>query len=931
MLPQIDQEHLLLQIAEAQASTFIVKDLQNRYLMVNQHFADRVKKDIADIIGKNDLEIGIPESMVLGDEESGYPGFWALDRHAIDACHIQRNSEDEIAYRIGQLHDARTARTPLFDKNNRVVALLVQSHDVTDFKKHEQSLQQSLRIRENQLSMLNSLMAEMMAYQNLDPLLQHIASVMVAYTPADNALIMLVDETQDYIEVMAGAGPHSHQNIGKCINKGEASAGLAWSTGEIQYLHDSYSSTATTGFWPSNSQLIAVPIQVDSRVIGVAVLGAPVNHASFKTSTALIESLVNLAGISIASVKAQEWYQQELFRTRALSEISYKICNFEETETLLSSVSRTLIDVMQTLRASSYTVSADGEFKLLGTWQKTDNGITRSEFIPASSMEGTISHWCYSHKKMAYIARNTYDPRESSEVHDFRRRMNIGSTLCIPITSQECVKGIFLICRDNNTRDFDENDINLLTSIGNQLSNALYSKELSDALKHQAHHDYLTQLPNRLYFEAELKNELDNCTANDTAGALMFLDLDGFKTVNDTLGHVFGDDLLYHVSRRLRSHIQSSDFLARIGGDEFAIILRNVNSHQHAIEIANRLSKSLEHVFKIHGSKLKIGVSVGISFYPDDATVSHELLRNADEAMYHSKTGGEGNITRFDQTMADESRQRLLIKQELLTAIEKRQFMLLYQPQVNTRTGEVECVEALIRWRHPNGENVLPDVFIPIAEEAGYINLIGLWVIDEAISQLMAWQHTDLNNVRISINIAATQFLHENFADKFLQNLAEKCIPPHLLEIEVTENIALKDIDTVIQRLNQLRSSGVRIAVDDFGTGYSSLSYLQELPLDVLKIDRSFIMKLEQGQSDNSLVNTITLLAQGLGLETVAEGVETAEQMEAVLQLGCSYVQGFYFAKPCNASELPAQVERIQTSFSKTPRSHAKRIRRSGS
>jgi len=847
MLPQIDQEHLLLQIAEAQASTFIVKDLQNRYLMVNQHFADRVKKDIADIIGKNDLEIGIPESMVLGDEESGYPGFWALDRQAIDACHIQRNSEDEIAYRIGQLHDARTARTPLFDKNNRVVALLVQSHDVTDFQKHEQSLQQSLRIRENQLSMLNTLMAEMMAYQNLAPLLQHIASVMVAYTPADNALIMLVDETQDYIEVMAGAGPHSHQNIGKCINKGEASAGLAWSTGEIQYLHDSYSTTATTGFWPSNSQLIAVPIQVDNRVIGVAVLGAPVNHASFKTSTALIESLVNLAGISIASVKAQEWYQQELFRTRALSEISYKICNFEETETLFSSVSRTLIDVMQTLRASSYTVGADGEFKLLGTWQKTDNGITRSEFIPASSMEGTISHWCYSHKKMAYIARNTYDPRESSEVHDFRRRMNIGSTLCIPITSQECVKGIFLICRDNNTRDFDENDINLLTSIVNQLSNALYSKELSDALKHQAHHDYLTQLPNRLYFEAELKNELDNCTANDTAGALM------------------------------------------------------------------------------------IGVSVGISFYPDDATVSHELLRNADEAMYRSKTGGEGNITRFDQTMADESRQRLLIKQELLTAIEKRQFMLHYQPQVNTRTGEVECVEALIRWRHPNGENVLPDVFIPIAEEAGYINLIGLWVIDEAISQLMAWQHTDLNNVRISINIAATQFLHENFADKFLQNLAEKCIPPHLLEIEVTENIALKDIDTVIQRLNQLRSSGVRIAVDDFGTGYSSLSYLQELPLDVLKIDRSFIMKLEQGQSDNSLVNTITLLAQGLGLETVAEGVETAEQMEAVLQLGCSYVQGFYFAKPCNASELLAQVERIQTSFSKTPRSHPKLIRRSGS
>jgi len=917
MLPQFDQEQLLLQIAEAQTSTFIVKDLQHRYLMVNQHFADRVKKDIADIIGKNDLEIGIPESMVLGDEKSGYPGFWALDKQAIDACHIQRNSEEEIAYRIGQLHDGHTARTPLLDKNNRVVALLIQSHDVSDFKKLEHSLQQSLQIRENQLSMLNSLMADMMAYQNLDPLLEHIASVMVAYTPADNSLIMLVDETQDYIQVMAGAGSHSHQNIGKRINKCEAFAGLAWSTGKTQYFHDYKDNKSKNNFWPTSTQLVAVPLLVDSRVIGVAVLGAPGDQASFKTSAALIKSLANLAGISIASAKAQEWYQQELTRTRALSEISYKICNFEETETLFSSVSKTLIDVMGTFRASSYTVSANGDFKLLGAWQKTDNGIARGESIPVTSIKESISYWCFSQRKMAFIPRNSEDPRESSEMHEFRRRLNVGSTLCIPITSQECVKGIFLICRDNNTRDFDENDINLLTSIVNQLSNALYSKELSDALKHQAHHDHLTQLPNRRYFENELKYELDNCTACGTSGAVMFLDLDGFKTINDTLGHVFGDDLLYHVSCRLRSQIQSSDFLARIGGDEFALILRNINSHQDAITIANRLSESLKHVFKIHGSKLKIGVSIGISFYPDDAKVSHDLLRNADEAMYRSKTGGEGNITRFNQAMADESRQRMQIKRELFAAIEKRQFTLLYQPQVSTQTGAVECVEALIRWRHPSGKNVLPDTFIPIAEDAGYINLIGFWVIDEAISQLMAWQRTDFNNVRISINIAATQFLHENFADTLLQKLAENCIPPLLLEIEVTENIALKDIHTVIKRLDQLRSSGVRIAVDDFGTGYSSLSYLQELPLDVLKIDRSFIKKLEQGQSDNSFVNTILLLAQGLGLETVAEGVETAEQMERVLQLGCSYVQGFYFAKPCEASELRSEVERIQSGFAR--------------
>ena len=922
MFQHFDPEKLLLQIAEAQTSTFIVKDLQHRYLMVNQLFADSVDMDIADIIGKNDLEIGIPETMVLGDKESGFPGFWALDDQAIKANHTQRYSEEDIAYKSGSSHDAMTTRTPLFDKNNRVIALLIQSHDVTKIRHLEYSLQRSVQIREDQLSVLNTLMARMMAYQNLDPLLQHIASVMVDYTLADNAVILMVDQTQEYLQAIASAGSKSHINIGKRRTKGIGFAGVAWSTGETQYLYDTAANTATNGYWPVATQLIAVPLLVDNVVIGVAVLGAPNNLTSFRTSTALIKSLANLAGISIANAKAKELNQLELARTRALSKISQYISSSDHPDTLMSFVTKTLIDAMEIFRASCYTVDSSGKLSVLATWQKTNSGIIVANPMPPEMAEQSIGHWCYSNKEMVHIPRNTQDPRESSTVHNFRSRLNIGSTLCMPIIAQDGIKGALLVCRDNDSRNFDENEINLFTSVVNQLSNALYSKQLSDALKHEAHHDSLTQLPNRRYFENELKNELESCQTDGSVGAIMFLDLDGFKTVNDTYGHGVGDQLLCNVSKRLGKHVQSSDFLARIGGDEFAVILRNLNSYEDAIEIASRLSSALGKVFKIDSAKLKIGASIGISYYPEDGAVANDLLRNADEAMYRSKSEDKGSIIRFDQSMADESRRRLQLKQELRTAIDKRQFLLFYQPQVDTQTGDVNSVEALIRWEHPLRGTISPGEFIPVAEEAGLIDSIGLWVIDEAISQLVSWKNTQFENTRISINVAASQFLLDDFAEQLLTKLSENGVAPPLLEIEITESVVLTDIQSVVQRLNLLRASGVRIAVDDFGTGYSSLRYLQELPLDVLKIDRSFVVKLEQHASDNSLANTIMLLAKGLGLETVAEGVETTEQLEHVSRLGCSFIQGFYFAKPCHPSELPAVLEAIQNLHIKTDRNH---------
>jgi len=264
------------------------------------------------------------------------------------------------------------------------------------------------------------------------------------------------------------------------------------------------------------------------------------------------------------------------------------------------------------------------------------------------------------------------------------------------------------------------------------------------------------------------------------------------------------------------------------------VILRNLNSYEDAIEIASRLSSALGKVFKIDSAKLKIGASIGISYYPEDGAVANDLLRNADEAMYRSKSEDKGSIIRFDQSMADESRRRLQLKQELRTAIDKRQFLLFYQPQVDTQTGDVNSVEALIRWEHPLRGTISPGEFIPVAEEAGLIDSIGLWVIDEAISQLVSWKNTQFENTRISINVAASQFLLDDFAEQLLTKLSENGVAPPLLEIEITESVVLTDIQSVVQRLNLLRASGVRIAVDDFGTGYSSCYWPKALDSKLL-------------------------------------------------------------------------------------------------
>lgn len=766
----------------------------------------------------------------------------------------------------------------------------------------------------DQFSVLNVLMAKMLTYQKLDPLLQHIADTVIQVTEATNALILMVDETEEFLSVVASAGASSVQNIGERRKYGVGFAGLAWSTKTDQYLANSDALEVTKGFWPPASQLVAVPLMSTDTVIGVAVLAAPAHYKNFRTSASMVRHLASLAGIAIVNARSREQAVLELSRMRALREINALLANFECAADLIQAVSKTLMNAMDISRAIYFMVEDDGVTEHADIWIKEDGKIIRGVSIVDDILNEGLNGWCYRNNKAAFLPRNHEDERESVRVRKRRKASNIGSTFCVPISGKDRVVGVISISRDLNKRDLNESDRNLFFSICNQISSALLNHELSVALKHRAFHDSLTELPNRFYFEKELDAAIERAT-HSRSGCVMFLDLDGFKSVNDSLGHHFGDELLTLVANRFNACLSSESMLARIGGDEFAIISRNVSTESEAQLIARRLINTLSTNFYVKGASVKIGVSVGLSLYPRDGNCAETLIRNADEAMYRAKANGKGRVVCFNQRMAEDSRQRIQLETELREALWTDQFELYYQPQVDTITGDVSSVEALIRWHHPRRGLVSPGEFIPIAEEAGLINAVGDWVLEEAVSQMATWRGGVLNNLRVGVNVSASQFLQESFSDQVLNLLGRYSIAPESLEIEVTESIVMNEIQRVISTLDRLRTAGVRVAVDDFGTGYSSLSYLQDLPLDVLKIDRSFINRLETGTDGQSVANTIMLLAEGLGLETVAEGVETAEQFEQVRRLGCTMIQGFHFAKPCSANDLVSSIDVIRDIF----------------
>jgi len=423
-------------------------------------------------------------------------------------------------------------------------------------------------------------------------------------------------------------------------------------------------------------------------------------------------------------------------------------------------------------------------------------------------------------------------------------------------------------------------------------------------LDHLAHHDVLTDLPNRILLKKRLNQAIELARSQSRAVAVMFMDLDQFKCINDSLGHAVGDQLLQSVAQRLVGCVRYSDTVSRQGGDEFVLLLPYIEHAEDAARSAQKMLAALALPHRIGQHDLHIGVSIGISLFPDDGQDAETLIKSADTAMYYAKENGRNSYKFFEQSMNVKAVQRQSIEAGLRRALERQEFVLAYQPKVNLRSGTIVGVEALIRWQHPELGLLLPAQFVPVAEACGLILPIGRWVLREACTQARNWIQTGLPPITVAVNTSAIEFRAMDFLENVRTTLRETGLDPRYLELELTESILMRDPESAGTVLRALADSGVKLAVDDFGTGYSSLSYLRQFPIDTLKIDQSFVNQMTSNLDDATIVSAVISMGKSLKRRVIAEGVETADQRVFLMAHHCDEGQGYYFSRPVVADTL---------------------------
>ncbi|MGO4469519.1 putative bifunctional diguanylate cyclase/phosphodiesterase, partial [Pseudoduganella sp. RAF53_2] len=450
-----------------------------------------------------------------------------------------------------------------------------------------------------------------------------------------------------------------------------------------------------------------------------------------------------------------------------------------------------------------------------------------------------------------------------------------------------------------------------LAGANTQLQAEIVERRQAEArVHHMAYHDSLTGLPNRALLADRLDRAMLAAQRSERGLAVMFIDLDRFKTINDSLGHMTGDQLLKEVANRLCGAVRASDTVARLGGDEFVVLLPGIRNADESSHVAQKIIDSLAAPFPLEGRMLHISPSIGICMYPDDGEDVATLMRNADAAMYHAKASGRNNYQYFTQTMNLAAAQHFEMESSLRSALALGQFELHYQPIMDIATRRLATLEVLLRWRRPASGLVMPDQFISIIEENGLIVPVGEWVLRRACEQSMEWQRMGLQPVPLAINLSPRQFMHKGLVDSIRRILDETGIDPALIEFEITETALMQHGEHTMDVLGQINAMGIRLSIDDFGTGYSSLAYLKRFPVRKIKIDRAFIKDLEESAEDRAIVAAITALSDSLQLSIVAEGVETEEQYELLRKQGCQYAQGYLFSKPVLGVRAQLMLER---------------------
>ncbi len=498
------------------------------------------------------------------------------------------------------------------------------------------------------------------------------------------------------------------------------------------------------------------------------------------------------------------------------------------------------------------------------------------------------------------------------------RLTEIKATLFIPVLFEDQLIAVLNLDSFKESCSLDPDAEAMAKVFAAQMAVLLQRYKLSDELavsnqrlERLANYDVLTGLPNRAHFYKQL-NEAIKIATNTQGLALLFIDLDGFKLINDSLGHAAGDQLLAQAAQRLQSCVRRSDMVARLGGDEFTIILENLDSQAAALRIAGKVLKGLSQPFPIFGQEYKVTASIGIAYYPYHARDAESLVKLADIAMYQAKNLGKNRFFLFSDELDRNVTDKMQLLGDMREALKEDGFELYYQPRINLKTGEVTSAEALLRWQHPTRGFVSPALFIPLAEESGMIHALGDWVLNNVCAQIKKWRLQGIN-LRLAANVSVHELQENSFVQKVFALLNEYQIPAASLELEITESAAMFNVELNIHKLEQLAAKGVSLAIDDFGTAYSSLNYLKRLPVHSLKIDRSFIKDIDEMDSVNcAIVRSVIALANAMDLEVVAEGVETAEQLDFLKAQDCDEAQGYFFSRPVPVAQLEAYLNKSE-------------------
>jgi diguanylate cyclase (GGDEF)-like protein len=515
---------------------------------------------------------------------------------------------------------------------------------------------------------------------------------------------------------------------------------------------------------------------------------------------------------------------------------------------------------------------------------------------------------------LAYQIYNSIT-RPIGELANIAERFNKGDLSIMMDESRRDEFGSLAKCFNRSTLKLNQTTKELQKEIAER-------KQSEEVVSHMAHHDNLTGLPNRYLFLDRLNMQMAHVKRHKTKAALLFLDIDDFKRINDTLGHNAGDLLLKILADKIKQCIRATDTIsrqttydvatstvARLGGDEFTILLTDIRDSQNAAIAVQRLMETISHPFKIGGNEIVITLSIGIAVCPDDGDNADTLLKNADAAMYHAKNQGKNNFQFYKKSMNALFRKRLIMENDLRKAIENNDLLLYYQPRIDVRTGNIVSMEALVRWKKPDKGLISPAEFIPVAEDTGLIIRMGKWILKTACEQNKAWQKSGLLPRCVSVNISGKQFQKENFITTISNVLEDSSLDTRYLELEVTESVLMYNAKKTVDMLKALNERGIRLSMDDFGTGYSSFSYLKRFPLDVIKIDKSFIDDIPEKSETAAIVTAIISMAHSLNLRVVAEGVETSQQLSFLRNNECDEFQGYYFSRPLPAEEFAKLLE----------------------